>query len=125
MRSRRLIITAGVSGASDANRWSPPIKTVNSGRNGPAVYRSYFRRFCLRFRARIQRASRNLNSGLMRPSVCQALAFCTLRNQARAFKVTNAKTDAVIVTEIEFREITVQMLFGTMLIYAAHTALED
>ncbi len=42
-----------------------------------------------------------------------------------ALDILNAYCGAIVVTEIEFRQIAVQVLLGTMLIDAAHSALEN
>ena len=63
-----------------------------------------------------------LKSGLVRLTIREALAFATLYGKHGTFPVCNI---AGAVAEIEFREIAMQVLFGAMLIVAAHTALED
>lgn len=55
----------------------------------------------------------------------QALAFDALHGLDGAVDVAIAELDAVIVAEVKFREIAVQMLLAAVLIDAAHPALED
>jgi hypothetical protein len=53
------------------------------------------------------------------------LARCVLHGKRGTFPVIEAETNAVIVAEVVFRQIAVQMLLGAVLIDAAHPALED
>ena len=64
------------------------------------------------------------NVSLVRRSIGQTLADDALGQLVRAVGIVYAERNAVVVAEIELREITVQMLFGTMLVGPAHTALE-
>ena len=76
------------------------------------------------FRQRRKRAAWCLNSGLVRPSIGQALADDASGQIFGAHGVVNAK-QSVVMAEIKLRQITVQMLFGAVLVGAAHPALED
>jgi len=55
----------------------------------------------------------------------QALAFDALHGLDGAVNVAVAEFDAVIVAEVKFREVAVQVLLAAVLIDAAHAALED
>src|ERR1700735_668047 len=57
--------------------------------------------------------------------ICQSLPGNSLKRAACASIIIHAKRNAVAVAEIKLREITVQMLFGAMLVDALHAALED
>lgn len=61
----------------------------------------------------------------MRSSISQALADDASRQSLGAHGVTDVQGNAVVVAEIEFREVAVQVIFGAVLIGAAHTAFED
>ena len=52
------------------------------------------------------------------------LALCAFDRGFGAVHVVNTERDPIVVTEIKFREITVQVVLATMLIDALHTALE-
>ena len=87
------------------------------GLRRPSFRFLYFRkRFAKRFAAWLQ-------SGLVRPSIGQALANDAFASFA-ARSIVNAERSAVVVAEIKLRKIAVQMLLGAMLIHAAHAALE-
>jgi hypothetical protein len=64
-----------------------------------------------------------LNVFAVRPSIGKALANDALGEFVSAFGIVHAKRDAVVMAEIELRQITVQMLLGTVLVGAAHAAL--
>ena len=61
----------------------------------------------------------------MRLTIREPLACRTLYRKDCTFPIIVTKLDAVIVPEIVFGEITVQMLFGAMLIDAFHAAFEN
>jgi hypothetical protein len=58
-------------------------------------------------------------------TIREPLASRTLYRKDCTFPIIIAKLYAVIVPKIVFGEIAVQMLFGAMLIHAAHAPLED
>jgi hypothetical protein len=70
----------------------------------------------------MKRAALILKSGLVRLMIGQALAFATLDRFDRPFFVADL---AIVISKIELRQITMQMLFATMLVHAFHAALED
>lgn len=43
----------------------------------------------------------------------------------RSFRIVNSQSDPLIISEIEFGQVPMQMLFATVLIYALHPALKD
>ena len=55
----------------------------------------------------------------------EALAFTATHRRNRAVGVVVSKSLTKIIAEIIFRQITVQVLFGTVLVDALHSALED
>ena len=55
----------------------------------------------------------------------EALALTTSYCRNGAVFVIVPKRGTVIIAEVKFREITVQMLLATMLVDAAHPAFED
>jgi hypothetical protein len=57
--------------------------------------------------------------------VHEALAFRAADRGNGAVNITDPKSGAVIVSEIELREIAVQILLAAMLIDAVHPALEN
>ena len=57
--------------------------------------------------------------------ISETLAFRSLHGSESTGFIRITQRLTMIISEIKFREITVQMLFAAMLIYAAHTALED
>jgi hypothetical protein len=57
--------------------------------------------------------------------VGEALARHALNGGDSAVNVAASESDAVIVPEIKFREITVQVLFLAVLVDALHAAFED
>jgi len=59
------------------------------------------------------------------PPIREAFAFDALEGDHGTHVVIDAEADAVVVAEIELREITVQMVLAAMLIDALHAALED
>jgi hypothetical protein len=73
-------------------------------------------------RQRRKRSALRRNVFLVRPSIGQSLANDALSQLLGAVTVVNAKRNAVVIAEIEFRQITVQVLFAAILIGAAHTA---
>ena len=66
--------------------------------------------------------ARNLKSGLVRLPIREALAFTTLYSKHSTFSVTEF---ASVIAEVTIGQIPMQILFSTMLIAAAHPALED
>lgn len=76
-------------------------------------------------RQRRKRPALILKFGLVRLPICEALAFHAPDRGEGAVNITIAKPDAVIVAEIKFGQITMQVLFFTVLIDAFHAALED
>ena len=73
----------------------------------------------------MNRPARNLYTGLIRLPPHEALAFRAFDRRKRAVDIATAEPDAVIVAEIKFGKVAVQMLFGAMLIDALHAAFED
>ena len=63
--------------------------------------------------------------GFTRYAVRETLALDTLEGPCRTFPILDAKARAVIIAEVKFREIAVQMLFADMMIGSNHTALEN
>lgn len=61
----------------------------------------------------------------VRPPIGEALAFDLFEDVARALLVVDAEADAVVVAEIEFRDVAVRMVLAAVLIDALHSALED
>jgi hypothetical protein len=61
----------------------------------------------------------------MSRSIGEPLAHDTFNSTFGALNVINAKPHAVAISEIEFANITMQVLLTAMLIDAFHTALED
>jgi hypothetical protein len=57
--------------------------------------------------------------------VGEPLAFDAFDGEFRAVNIAETKGDTLIVTEVVFGKIAVQMHFIAMLIDAAHPALED
>ena len=57
-------------------------------------------------------------------AVREALTFDPLEGKLRTFPIGYAECGTVVKSEIEFREIAVQVLFFAMLVGAAHAALE-
>src|ERR1700687_1328170 len=55
----------------------------------------------------------------------QSLADSALNRAGGTLNIIYAEPNAVAISEIEFRKITVQMLLGAMLIDALHAALEN
>lgn len=64
-------------------------------------------------------------SGSVRPLIRETLASRVLNGLRRTFAIVKAELFSVIVTEVIFGKVAMQMLFAAMLINAAHTALED
>lgn len=58
-------------------------------------------------------------------AVRETLAARLLDGNGRTIRIVEAKLDPVIVAEVVFRQIPVQVLLAAMLVDAAHTALED
>jgi hypothetical protein len=58
-------------------------------------------------------------------SIGQSLSLNALQHSIGASNIINAKLDAVIITEVEFSDIAVQMLFVAVLINAFHATFED
>jgi len=77
------------------------------------------------FRQRTNRLAVKLKSGLIRLPVHEALAFHASDRCERAVDVTDTERDTMIVPEIVFGQIAMQVLLFAMLIDAAHPALED
>lgn len=61
----------------------------------------------------------------MRLMISEALALTALYRRKRAVSVIVPKRGTVVVAKVEFGKIAVQMLFGAMLIHAAHAAFEN
>jgi hypothetical protein len=57
--------------------------------------------------------------------VGETLSNDTLKSKIGPRNVMYAKLDTIAILEIEFREIAVKMLLGTVLVNALHAALED
>src|SRR5690349_4834560 len=66
-----------------------------------------------------------LQSGVMSPSIGEALADAALYGCVGARHVVNAQRDAMVVPEVELAQIAMQVLLTAVLIDALHTALED
>jgi len=81
-------------------------------------YRTHWglRGFQTFLRQRPKRAAWCLNSGLVRPSISQALADDALCQVLGAHRVIDAQRNAVVVAEIELGQVTMQVLFLAMLI---------
>jgi hypothetical protein len=73
----------------------------------------------------MNRAAWKRNDFSVSRPVRETLAFNALHSKRRTFPIVHTEGNAVIVAEIKFREIAMQMLLIAMLIDAAHTALED
>src|SRR4051794_27910184 len=78
---------------------------------------------CLRFQRR-KRPAFLLKSGLVRLTVRQALAGGVLDGARRPFPIVASKCNAVVVAEIVFGKVAMQMLFVAVLINAFHAAFE-
>ena len=61
----------------------------------------------------------------MRPPIRETLASRAFDCKRRTFAIFDAERGAVVVAEIVFRKITMQMLLAAMLIHTTHAALED
>ena len=66
-----------------------------------------------------------LKPRLVRLMIGEALALTASYRCDSAVGVIEPKRGTIIVAEIKFRQITVQMLLGTVLIHAAHAAFEN
>jgi len=55
----------------------------------------------------------------------QALALTGLNGRNGAGFIINAQRLAMVIAEIKFGQIAMQMLLAAMLVHAAHTALEN
>jgi hypothetical protein len=81
--------------------------------------------FTLRFRhVRKRLAACFLWLILVSRPVRQALALDTLESSHRPFPIGHAKAGTIVIAELEFRQITLQVLFTAERIGAAHTPLE-
>jgi hypothetical protein len=80
--------------------------------------------FFFRRNLRILKARRLKLLRVSRP-VRESLAFDTLHGKDRTFSVVNSELDPVAVTEIEFSEVSVQVLLGAASIDAFHFAFEN
>jgi hypothetical protein len=56
--------------------------------------------------------------------VRQALALDTLESLRRPFPIANAKAGTIVVAELKFRQVTLQVLLAAERVGSAHTALE-
>lgn len=65
------------------------------------------------------------SSGAVSRSIGQPLALDALEDLVGALLVVDPKGDAVVVTEVEFRQIPMQVLFLAVLINAARPSLEN
>lgn len=63
--------------------------------------------------------------GFVRPPISKALAVDALQGQIGAASIVNAQLGAVGIAEIELVQVTLQVLFATVLVGANHAALED
>jgi hypothetical protein len=63
-------------------------------------------------------------TGLVRQPVREALAGPALHGALRTFSIVDAKSDAIVVSEIKFSKVAVEMFFAAMLINPAHAAFE-
>jgi hypothetical protein len=57
-------------------------------------------------------------------AVRQALALDTLESNSRPFPIGNAKAGTIVVPELKFRQVSLQVLFSAERIGSSHTALE-
>jgi len=73
----------------------------------------------------MNRAARYLKTGLVRLPPHEAFAVCALDRRKRSVDIVAAEPDAVIIAEVKFGQVAMQVLFLAVLIDAAHTALED
>jgi hypothetical protein len=91
--------------------------------------RQYLTNFGLGFgcfaRHRRKRRASLEKSGLVTPPIRQTLASRILDGKRSPFPIVHAEGDAVRIPEIEFAQIAVQVLLGTVLIDAFHAALEN
>jgi hypothetical protein len=55
----------------------------------------------------------------------EALAIAAFYRSDGAIRVVVSKRDAIVITEVEFGKITMQMLFAAMLVHATHAAFEN
>ena len=61
----------------------------------------------------------------MSRSICEALADDATDRTFGALLIIDAEPNAVVIAEIELRQITVKVLLRTVLVDALHAALED
>lgn len=59
-----------------------------------------------------------------RPPIHQTLAGCPANDAGRALRIVNAQPRAVVIPEIKFRHVTVQMVRRAVLIDTGHASLE-
>ena len=74
---------------------------------------------------RRKRAALCLNVFAVRPSIGRALANDALGEFVGALGMVGAKSDTVVMAEVKFREIAMQILLGEILVGPAHAALEN
>src|SRR4051812_25569648 len=60
-----------------------------------------------------------------RLTICQPLAFRAFDRAFRTVGIVHAKSNAVVVAEIEFVEVTLQVLRPAVLVGTLHPAFED
>ena len=99
----------------DANTPSTAVKPDAPKRKRP--HRFWRIRFAFR--------SSTAGSGPISRSVGQPLALSALDHLHGPLFVAHAETDPVVIPEVKFRQIPVQMLFLAVLVGATHAALED
>ena len=73
----------------------------------------------------MKRCACALKSAFVSPPVREAPASGVLHGKRRTVSIVITKRNAVIVAEIVFRQIPMQVLFLAMLVHAPHAALED
>lgn len=61
----------------------------------------------------------------MSPPICQALADYALERPSGALGIIDAQPRALVVAEVEFAEIALQVLLGNVMVCPGDAALED
>lgn len=79
-----------------------------------------------RFRNTLKRLAFCLSvCGFVSPPIREALSSDALERNIGTHRIVDAKFDAVVLAEIEFSQIALQVLLAAALIRADHAALED
>jgi hypothetical protein len=63
--------------------------------------------------------------GFVSPPICQSLSSDASHDFVGALCILDTKARAIVIAEIEFREIAVQMLFADVMVSSDHAALEN